>query len=138
MRLLLPLALLVAACQPAAETPERVCTMEFRTIGVTVVDSTGAPVASAAVDVIREATGESVVCASEGQEGCVQPAASSGVQGGGNFEVMTDAVPVSEAGETFRVVARHDGLEAEAPFQIGFDGCHVEKLSGPDTLRLGR
>lgn len=145
--LCLLIALLAAGCQPAAETPGRVCTMEFRTIGLTVVDSLNAPVAEADVDVIRTATGRSIVCTGEQQYGCVVPGDGRGhraasndgvlsVWGAGLYEVMHDGVSVRGGGEMFRVEVGKGAARASEQLLFAHDGCHVRKLSGPDTLRL--
>lgn len=65
----------LSGCQyfNGGEDPGRVCTADFRMIGVTVVDAANQPVEGAEVDVIRSATGKSIVCDGEERHGCVVP-----------------------------------------------------------------
>ncbi len=128
---LLMLALLAAGCRRDQATPVA-CTMEFRTLGITVVDTAGAPIVGAEIDVVRRATGASIICKDGEEGGCVQPAAGAD----GRYETVHDGVPVAEGGEAFRVSAQRDSARAEAELTVGFDGCHIYKVEGPDTLRL--
>ena len=151
----LALAALVATAagcrtsRPAAETPPDLgsggmaCTMEFRTYGVTLVDAAGRLVPGAAVDV-RRSDGSTLRCATDDERGCLRPdaaipSADPPEVPGPYHVIMTDGVRVAPAGETFTVNARAPGGEAvAATYRFRFDGCHVRKVAGADTLRFGR
>lgn len=108
--------------------------MLFAYVTVQVKSAAGQPVEGASVDVIRAATGRSIVCASGQTQECVDP--TGFFPEAGTYVVFHDGLPVSEAGEDFRVIATHGTSRAEAVLRIGSDGCHVEKRSGPATLVL--
>lgn len=139
--------LLAAGCQPQPVVPsddsaavpdtgeQRLCTMEFRTISVTVVDAAGAPVEEAQVEVVRAATGTSIVCTGEEENGCIQPANPDVGAAQGRYQVVNDGIPVAEQ-EAFVVTATAGNATVRDSLIIGFDGCHVRKVAGPDTLRL--
>lgn len=143
MRRLLPLLPLVLSACRSATPPEagegpgqRACTMEFRTYGTTLVDAQARPVTGARVDV-RRADGTSILCRSDDARGCLRPADVTGYGAPGTYTLMTDGVQVSTAGETFAaMLTAPDGRAAAGTFRFSNDGCHVRKLSGPDTLRL--
>lgn len=140
---LLACALVLAACEAPTPAPdpiaadttgERICTTEFRTVPVTVLDAAGQPVTGASFDVLRTSADTSVVCTGAPSEACLEGQA----WGEGQYPIVSDAVPVDEAGEAFRLVITHGSTRLDTTYQIGYDGCHVFKASGPDTLRLAR
>jgi hypothetical protein len=105
-----------------------ICTMEFRTIGVRVVDAAGQPVTGLAVTVTNERTGAVVEV---DQDAAGPPAA-------GSYVVISDAQvqAVSEAGDRLTFRATGGGRVAEATFVVSRDACscHIEKESGPDEI----
>lgn len=127
--LIAPALLLATGCASRrAATPEppgqRVCTMDFRSVGVTLVDGTERPVEDARVEV-RRASGEIVT--TDGALG--RPSM-------GRYVIADDGTRVVPSGETFTVNASRDGRAVAGVYRIGHDGCHITKLSGADTLRL--
>ncbi|MBE2187775.1 MAG: hypothetical protein IAE99_13465 [Rhodothermales bacterium] len=125
-------ALGLAGCSLEPTPP--VCTRLFAYVTVLVRDAAAHPVADASVDVIRVATGRSIVCAGDQTQNCVDPTAF--FPEAGTYAVFHDGLVVSKAGEAFRVIATKGASRAEAVLRIGSDGCHVEKRSGPDVLTL--
>ena len=114
------------AAAPDPDAGQRMCTMDFRSVGFTLVDAAGRPVPGARVDVRR--TDGSLV---ETDESTTPP---GGV--GGRYTVADDGTRVVPSGETLTVNAARDGRAIAATYRIGHDGCHVTKISGADTLRL--
>lgn len=129
----LALAIAASGCSLDATTPQ-MCTMVFAYVTVKVENAASQPVADASVDVIRVATGRSIVCVGDQTQDCVDP--TDFFPEAGTYAVFHDGLAVSEAGETFRVIATKGASRAEAVLRIGSDGCHVEKRSGPDVLTL--
>ncbi len=116
----------------------RACTMEFRTYGTRLLDAAGQPVPNATVDVKRT-NGTSILCRAEGERGCLPPRDVTSYGGPGLYTIISDAVTVSSAGETFTAnLTAPDGRAIAGTFGFSNDGCHVRKLAGPDTLRLLR
>lgn len=120
--LLLPL-LLTAACD---DDDQVACTDEFRTATVFVADADSQPVGDATVQTIHVRTGQPV------------PVTSIIDLLPGYYVILDDnATSLIPSGvESFRVTAaRGGGAPVEALY--GFrapQGCHIEKVSGPDTL----
>ncbi|HEX5819018.1 MAG TPA: hypothetical protein VFY20_09070 [Gemmatimonadales bacterium] len=121
--MLLLLLFLAAACdddEPVA------CTEEFRTATVFVADANAEPVTDATVRTYHVRTGELV------------PVTSIIDLVSGYYVILDDnATRLIPSGvEQFRVTAsRGEGAATEAFY--GFSapqGCHIEKVSGPDTL----
>lgn len=134
MRLLLPLlATLTIAngCRrDKGECPsDRICTMEFRSIGVAVVDNAGAPVALDSVRTVRIL------------DGLVYRFEPSTFLPENGFVVLTDAE--MDAVDTRGVAFRFEGFRSgdrrvAADYLIRHDCCHVEKVSGPAVITVGR
>ena len=120
--LLLPL-LLAAACD---DDDRAACTEEFRTATVFVMDTSNQPVTDATVQTFHVRTGDLV------------PITSIIDLIAGSYVILDDnATRLIPSGvEQFRVTAsRGSGAPVEALY--GFSapqGCHIEKVSGPDTL----
>lgn len=140
--LLMPLLLGASGCRSTAtpdETPtgpgDRACTMEFRTYGVTLLGASGQPVTDARVE-MRRANGTSILCRFDSDRDCLRPGDVRGYGAPGTYTIMTDGVPVNTAGETFTANLTADGRTAVGTYRFSHDGCHVRKLSGPDTLSL--
>jgi hypothetical protein len=120
--LLLPL-LLAAACD---DDDGVACTDEFRTATVFVADANAEPVTDATVRTYHVRTGELV------------PITSIVDLLPGYHVILDDGATrlIPSGVEQFRVTAsRGEGAATEAFY--GFSapqGCHIEKVSGPDTL----
>jgi hypothetical protein len=123
------LALLLLACSDGEMPgPWAVCTEEFRSWVVTVVDDALTPVAGLEVDVTRASTGEPLPYG----EPMLQP---------GSYRIMDDGMSdeLEIDGETILVEGAGQGISFEAEYVFGTDAqrCHVEKVSGPDTVVVG-
>ncbi|MFL5505419.1 MAG: hypothetical protein ACJ8AU_00935 [Gemmatimonadales bacterium] len=120
--LLLPL-LLGVACD---DDDRAACTEEFRTATVFVMDTSNQPVTDAMVQTFHVRTGELV------------PITSIIDLIAGAYVILDDnATRLIPSGvEQFRVTAsRGGGASVEALYEFSApQGCHIEKVSGPDTL----
>jgi hypothetical protein len=123
---ILALAATLAACDGDDAGPA--CTQEFRTAAVTVVDGRGTPATDATVRTVLVRTGEPVTVTSILD---LVP---------GSYLILDDgAVALIEGDdEAFRVTAaRPTGNAVEATYRFAAPGgCHIEKVSGPDTLQV--
>jgi len=119
---LLPL-LLIAACD---DDEQVVCTEEFRTATVFVVDARDRPVTDALVQTYLVRTGELV------------PVTSILDLIPGSYLILDDGATslIPSGTEEFRVtVTRGGGVPLEALYVFEApQGCHIAKVSGPDTL----
>ena len=99
-----------------------VCTLEFRTYAVQVVDAQGVPVDRLETTSIVLRTNE-ILASDPG----VSPAQD------GRYLVATDADrgAIQRSGDVVRFTAEGPGLRAEATFEFYDDGCHVVQRSGP-------
>jgi hypothetical protein len=118
------LLLLVAACD---DDDDRVaCTEEFRTATVFVEDASDQPVTDATVQTFLVRTGELV------------PVTSIVDLMPGSYLILDDGATslIPSGSEQFRVtVTRGGGAALEALYLFGTEqGCHIVKVSGPDTL----
>ncbi len=99
-------------------------------IMVTVVDSKGAPVTDARIEVKRERDGKAV------------PGTMTDMSPSGEYVVMDDmALPlVPAAGTRFVVRASRGKQAASVVLRIGrtLNGCHVQRLSDDAKIILGR
>jgi len=120
--LLLPL-LLAAACD---DDDRAACTEEFRTATVFVMDTSNQPVTDATVQTFHVRTGELV------------PITSIIDLIAGAYVILDDNATrlIPSGAEQFRVTAsRSSGAAVEALYEFSApQGCHIEKVSGPDTL----
>jgi hypothetical protein len=120
--LLLPLVALSCATPPA-----QVCTQEFRFATVTAIDANSALVTDGTVSTVHVRTGRAV------------PITSIVDLVPGTYLVLDDgAVPLfrGEGEEGFRLTLTRPGQTPVAA-TYRFDapgGCHIQKVSGPDTL----
>jgi len=115
----------LAGCDSAVTS---VCTDVFAVATVTVVDSLAAPVVGAAVTATLVRTGETL---SPTWLGLLAPGTHVIVDDGARAKLRA-------AGDTLAVTAQRGagpGLAATYVFDVP-GGCHVHKLSGPDTLAL--
>lgn len=122
----LPL-LATAALLGCDQQSEAVCTALFAVATVTVVDSTAAPAAAATVTSTLIRTGETLTPTT------VMDFVT------GVYPILDDgAVPkLQSAGDSIRVHAAQGSATAEAIYRFTVPGgCHIERVSGPDTLVL--
>lgn len=122
-RWLLASVLALAACGDGDGA--RVCTASFAFITSVAVDGAGLPVSNLVVTdtVVRTGKGFDVA-----QNGFFNAA--------GVFVVFSDSylADVHEAGDAVRVSGTSGGKGFSATYEFGSDGCHVRKVSGPDTV----
>jgi hypothetical protein len=120
---LLPTVLLLAACESSA--PDS-CTTVFLTVTTTVVDTLGTPVPDATLTSTLVRTGEQLA------------PTSLALLTAGTYIVVDDGSrkKLRASGDNVAVtVQRGTGPVTSATFRIDVPGgCHVHKLSGPDSL----
>ncbi len=128
---LVPLAVVLAGCpfDNLGGDEQKVCTREFRSLHLGVVDAAGAGVTPTAATVTR-ADGTSLVCTTEQQGACVAPLAHLSFRPG-SIEVFNDGVEASRRGETIRVGVAAGARTGSAEIVVRNDGCHVEQVAGP-------
>jgi hypothetical protein len=106
------------------------CTDEFRAITITIVNTVGAPV--------PDATVTSTVLPTPLHPGSPLTPVSSGGSPSGTYVIVDDLSrsAIRESGDSVRVTAQLDaGPLTTATYFINVpSGCHVNKVSGPDTL----
>ena len=126
MRRTLPLLLLVAlaGCDVLRSDDGLVCTDDFRSITVRVVAPDGDPLPELTSDVTIPRTG--AVLRASGSTGTAE----------GVYTVADDGDAAAIRGSRKRVAfgAFSTDWVATAVFEVGFDGCHVEKVSGPEVI----
>lgn len=117
-------ALLVVSCRSDGDGGQ-VCTAIFAYVTATAVDGSGQPVSNLAISdtVVRAGAGFDVQ-----QNGYFNAA--------GIIVVFSDsyAANVRESGDSVRVTGTGAGKGFSVMYQFGTDGCHVRKISGPDTV----
>lgn len=122
--ILLPYILIACSGDPNPIDPIA-CTEEFRSWNVVVIDAAGDPIDGLTVQVVRASTGAQLPYG--------QPAFSAG-----SYRIMDDgmAASIRIEGETIEASASGGGATFDAAWEFGADAwrCHVEKLSGPDTV----
>jgi hypothetical protein len=123
---LLPLVAALAACNSDSTGGLKGCTTLFAMIPVVVVDAQGAPLASIAItdSVLRT------------HERFVVPQSFNGWPAG-TFHVFDDSFSdrIRGSGDAVRVTGTNGTLAFAADFVFGVpDGCHVARISGPDTV----
>jgi hypothetical protein len=104
-----------------------VCTAMFAVSTVTVVDAGSAPAAGATVTTTLVRTGETLT-----------PTTLMDFVTG-VYPILDDgAIPrLRPSGDSIRVRAHQGAASAEAIYRFEIPGgCHIEKISGPDTLVL--
>ncbi|MEL6616729.1 MAG: hypothetical protein AAFQ43_13385 [Bacteroidota bacterium] len=123
--LLLAAALAVAGCDSAIFDPSLVCTAEFVTINVEVVDDFGRSIDGLTYRSVHERTGETLNI-DEDSVGDLT----------GLYPVATDAHTslLRVDGDDVLFSATGNGLVARARFVLADDGCHVRKEDGPDRI----
>lgn len=119
--------LALAACS-GDECDTVACTMEFRIFSVAVVNEAGEPVTELEPAVTMVRTGEELDLSSMGP----------GDMESGVYLVMTDGhgALIQQDEEPVRFTATTGQLSVTGDFVFGMTmcRCHVEQLSGPDTL----
>ena len=129
-RLALGLFLLAGAASCIGSDPALpcACTLEFRFFTVTVVDAAGQPAEGVSISVRRVS------------DGAVLTENTSLGQTPGVYVILSDSNidDVSEAGTTVEVVGTLGGTGFTAEYVFDRDACqcHVNKISGPDTVQL--
>ena len=115
----------LAACDTTAPTA---CTSVLLAVTVTVVDTLGAPVSDATVTSTLVRTGEALV------------PTSLALLTGGTYIIVDDGsrVKLRASGDTVAVTAQRGASPSiAATYFIDVPGgCHVHKVSGPDTLSV--
>ena len=113
---------------PGGDT--RPCDQRLVLVGITIVDSRGAPVQDAKLSVRNERTRRDVLVLDHAAPGSP-----------GFYPLFDDGAMshLDRAGEWYVVTARRGRSTARARIRIGLDraGCHVARLAGPDKLTLG-
>ena len=133
MRALFLVLPLLAGCSVfEGDEHPRTCTDQYvsYTVGVRLPD--GAPADSVSITAENERTGQVY--------GPCNGIIADGVGCGesGTYTVYTDAQEgaTSEEGDDVTVRGTRGALTFEAAFRFRSDGCHVDKLSGPDAVTL--
>lgn len=123
--LFLLVALALAGCDAAFDSP-LVCTEEFVTIDVEVVDAFGRSVEGLAYQSVNERTGEVLPIGKDEGLGARD----------GRYPVATDAhAPLLRVdGDPVVFTASGAGLLATARYVLSDDGCHVRKEDGPEQI----
>ena len=119
----------VASCVDSDPSLPCACTLEFRLFTVTVMDVAGQPAEGVSISVRRVS------------DRAVLTDNSTLDQGPGVYVILTDSNinDVSEDGTEVEVVGTlgDAGFTAEYVFDRDACHCHVNKVSGPDTVQLG-
>lgn len=116
------LALLAAGCDTA---PPYACTLDFRSVAVSVVDSEGRLLSGLETRSVVERTGEVLSSTTDPYDG---------VQG--QYIVASDAHldALSIDGDDVVFTATGEDVRASARFLLADDGCHVYKEEGPAQI----
>ena len=121
---LLPCAVLACSGTPDPTEPIA-CTEEFRSWSVVVVDGAGDPIDGLTLQVVRASTG-------------AQLPYGDAAYSAGSYRIMDDgmAASIRIEGETIEASSAGGSGTFDAAWEFGADvwRCHVEKLSGPDTV----
>jgi hypothetical protein len=119
------LALVATGLEACTEDPV-VCTAEFRTITVTVIDTAGSPSPNVTLTSVLKRTGETL-----GPTSLI-------LTPPGIYILVDDGAreKIRNAGDSVRVTAVNGtGPTTAAMYFIDVPGgCHVNKVAGPDTL----
>lgn len=127
--LFLVLGFLMLSCSDSVECADIVCTKEFRTVSIWFVDANGNPQIVKEFTVVNKRTGEIMTA--------INDMASQGL-----YVVASDAdlLKLSEKGDNVQITAINSktNVKVQADFVIsgGLCACHINKISGPDTLEL--
>ncbi|HKB85397.1 MAG TPA: hypothetical protein VKD08_04455 [Ignavibacteriaceae bacterium] len=114
--------LLLSSC--ATETEDCICTDEFRVITVLIINETGSPVEGLQTTV-RDEKGKSY----NPEEGTLYA---------GYYSIMTDKYVTDFTTDSKKIyfTASSDSMNVNGEYFINTDRCrcHINKISGPDTL----
>lgn len=114
------------SCTTASENC--VCTDEFRVYGLTVVDEAGEPVNEVSLEVVNLRTDRRLV------------SLFLGMPTPGTFWIVDDTMrdEFRVGGDSIRVTGASGPLSFVTGFRFSVDecGCHVQKLTGPDTVTI--
>lgn len=129
-RLILFLGFITILFQACDEDEGYVCTDEFVTYSVTVLNPNGEPTDSVQVSTTDPETGEKFPVCEVGP--CKRET--------GTYVIMHDGLreQISETLETVLVKGSKGNMQFEEGFAFRAGKCHVEKISGPDTVSLSR
>ena len=106
-----------------------ICTDEFVQITVEVVDESGDAVDGVQIQITEKETDTILPC----DEYLCKPFPDEG-----SYIIMHDGFfgEISETGQTFVVEGSKDGFGFQEEFTFRSGECHVEKISGPETVTL--
>ncbi len=125
IRLRLPVALTLVLLVAACDTVPTACNEIFRVVTVVVVDSRGAPIVQAGVTSVLIRNDDTLF------------SSPVGVLVGGNLPILTDqALPhLRRSGDSVAVTVEVPPDSRTTPYFFDSpDGCHINKVTGPDTL----
>ena len=127
--LFLVLGFLMLSCSDSVECEDIVCTKEFRTVSLRFVDANGNPQIVKDFTVVNKRTGE-----------IMTPLNDMANQGLYIIASDSDKTKLSENGDNVQVTATNSktNVKIQADFVIsgGLCACHINKISGPDTIQL--
>jgi hypothetical protein len=128
---LVSLASLVAGVSSCSTDP-LVCTDELVALTATVVNRTGEALPSLNVRDTLLRTGTVLDVSAE------HPSGELAIEGAATVIIFSDAFKsaIRPSGEPVAVALTVGDHSASARFEFGTDGCHVQKLAGPDTLAM--
>ncbi|NOX17084.1 MAG: hypothetical protein GXO87_02240 [Chlorobi bacterium] len=122
-------ALIFSACSTTNSDDDCICTDEFRSEYVFILDSEGVPLDSLQTLMINETTGDTLA----NNNGAF-------VYERGMYWLIDDnyVKDLTTAPQTFIFTAENGATSVGAVYQFATDNCkcHIEKVSGPDTLRI--
>ena len=119
--------LLLAGCIETKKSDNQImCTEEFRTVSLVILDKNGDPVLNGQTCTL-DIHGDTVL---KNQIGFFP----------GSYIVLTDneknKVGLGSGSDPFQFFFKTDSLEASVLFKINRDACHINKVSGSDTIRF--
>lgn len=118
---------LLLSCTHSHNDDDRMCTMEYRTLTITVVDSLSRPVLLDHPLVLKTGTGIMIDFTLE------NPGQDSINRRQGIYTLFTDGkmALTSRNGTEFRFQGQKDGTTiVNEPYIIANDGCHINLISG--------
>lgn len=128
--IILGFSVVLLSCSAASRLtkPDKICTTEFRMISVQFKDANGSSIAVTDFRSINLRTNLGLTQNNEGLPGYYTVASDA------------DLHMLSPKGDTIRVTASHPETKKTVSglFVVsgGKDACHVEKLSGPETITI--
>ena len=115
------------ACKMPADQSGCVCTQDFRFLIITVKDGSGQPVTGVTLTITQVRTGQVL-------------AVQQGVPTAGTYVILDDSFKsqISSTAETIHVVGQKGTSSFAVDYSVQVDscGCHVSKVSGPDSVTL--